>query len=85
MLKVPFKDVWLLMRHLLVADGAHVVIIAVIDVGPILILETLLQCLPSRLRCVLTSHILGASRLVEDASLPFDTKVLAQLREPFQN
>lgn len=57
-------------------------IIAVIDVGPIWVLQTHFKRFPGRLWGVLAGHILRALWLVEDARLPLHTEMFAQLVEP---
>jgi len=60
------------------------VIVAVVDVGAIRVHQAHFESFPSRLRRVLTRHILRASRFVKDPRLALHTEVLAQLVEPTQ-
>ena len=53
-----------------------------IDVGFVGVYETNLESLPSRLRGVLMGNVLGASWLVEIASLALHAEVLAELVKP---
>ena len=85
MLEVLFEDVGLLQGHFLVAHRAHVVIIAVIDVGPIRILQTNFERFPGSLGGVLACYILRALWFVKNTRLPFHAEVLTQLVEPFDD
>ena len=85
LLEVLAEDVVLFERHLFEAYGAHVMIITVIDVGLVRILKTSFERLPCCLWRIFTCDILSALRLIKDTSLAFDSKVLAQLVEPFED
>ena len=84
-LEVSLEDVVFFERHFLVANRAHVVVVAVINVSSIWIHQADFEGFPGRLRCVLGSHILRAARLVENSGLSLNAKVFAQLIEPAQN
>ena len=82
MFKVLLKDVKLFLRHLFVANRAHVVVVAMIDESAVLVREPHLESLPSGLRREIGSHILRAARLVKNAGLSLHAEVLAKLVEP---
>ena len=63
--------------HLLVANWANVVVVAVVDVGPVVVLEALLKGFPGCFGRVLLGHVLRALGLVEDSGLAFDAEVFA--------
>lgn len=83
MFEVLAEHVVLLERHLFVANGAHVVVVTVVDVRPITVPKPLLEGFPGSLRGVLLRHILRSLRLVKDPGSAFDSEMLAQLIEPF--
>ena len=57
----------------------------VIDVGTIRVLETIFEGFPGGLGGVLSRLIAHSCRLVEHASLSFDTEVLTELSEPTED
>ena len=83
-LQVLLEHVVLLNRHLFVADRAHVVIIAVVDVCFVLVVEAGLEGLPGGLRRVFRRNILGAFGLVKDAGGALDSKMLTKRVEPLE-
>ena len=76
LVEVFLKDRMLFNWHFLVPYRAHVVVVAVIDVGFIWIHKADFEGFPCRLRSVLVGHVLGTLWFVKVASLSFDPKVL---------
>jgi len=81
-LEVLLEHVVLLNGHLFVTHGAHIVIVAVVNVRFILVMHTSFQSFPSSLRRQVLRDILGAFGFVKNSSLAFDSKVFAQCVEP---